>query len=123
LRRQGWRLIYDPNAIVDHYVAPKMNERQRDDVSLEYVRDSAHNETYALLKWLPTWQRPVALLYELAVGSRMAPGLAAALDRWIRGVRRERIRADLGAALAGRRIAVRSHLISGRDLSDGAPRS
>jgi cellulose synthase/poly-beta-1,6-N-acetylglucosamine synthase-like glycosyltransferase len=109
LRSRGWRVVYDPRAVVDHYVAQRIDERQRDDVSLAYVHDSAHNETYALLKWSPAWRRPIAVLYSVLVGSRTAPGLAAAADRWARGVRRDRLKRDLGAALVGRRAALRSY--------------
>lgn len=109
LARSGWRLIYDPAAIVDHRVAPRMGERQRGDVSLDYVRNSAHNETYALLKWSAGSRRPLALAYALLVGSRAAPGLLAAANRWTYRPDRHRLSRDLAAALAGRRAAVRSY--------------
>jgi GT2 family glycosyltransferase len=110
LRRSGWKLIYNPEAVVDHFVAPRVNERQRDEVSLDYVRDSAHNETYALLKWSCAWLRPVVFVYAVMVGSRMAPGALAALERRRRGEGGERLLADLRAALQGRQLAISSYL-------------
>jgi GT2 family glycosyltransferase len=110
LRRGGWKLIYNPEAVVDHFVAPRVDDRQRDDVSLTYIRDSAHNETYALLKWSSVWLTPFVFAYGVMVGSRMAPGALAALERWRRGERRERLLEDVRAALQGRRLAVSSYL-------------
>jgi GT2 family glycosyltransferase len=104
----GWRVVYDPEAVVDHFVAPRMQERQRDDVSPAYVCASAHNETYALLKWSPLIRVPIVLAYGILVGSRMAPGVAAAARRLRRGDGRGRVFVDLRAALAGRLLAVGS---------------
>ena len=114
LRSQGWRLVYDPEAVVDHYVAPRIDETQRGDAGLKYVEASAHNETYALLRWSPSWRRPLVVLYSVLVGSRLAPGLAAAANRWLRGQGRDRLGHDLAAALRGRRAGIGSYLGSSR---------
>lgn len=109
LRRKGWRVVYDPAAIVDHYGAPRMDERQRGELSLEYIADAAHNEMHALLSWLSGWRRAAAAVYGLGVGSRVVPGPVAAADRLLRG-ERKRLAAELRAAGVGRGLAMRSHL-------------
>jgi len=81
LKRAGWTLVYDPAVVVDHYPAPRFGEDQRGHRSLRALEDEVHNETYALLRWLPAWRKPVALAYGLVVGTRKAPGLLSFMER------------------------------------------
>lgn len=85
LRRDGWRVAYDPAVIVDHY------EEQRHEGSREVGKDatenhdSTHNLTYALLKHLPPLRKFAALSYGLLVGTRENPGLLLAVEGMLRG--------------------------------------
>jgi GT2 family glycosyltransferase len=92
IKRAGWKLIYDPAVAVDHYPAERFDGNERHKPSLEALRDTVHNETYALLRWLPWWRKPLAFVYGLAVGTRLAPGLLLAAERCFR----ESDRLDVG---------------------------
>jgi glycosyltransferase involved in cell wall biosynthesis len=80
LRRAGWRLIYDPAVIVDHHQAPRVDEAQRSEFSPRALHDAVHNETLALLEYLPAARRHVFIAWAFAVGTRGAPGLI----QWLR---------------------------------------
>jgi GT2 family glycosyltransferase len=79
----GWRIMYDPAAIVDHFPGPRFDEDMRDAPSIEARRNAAFNATYIVLSLSPAlrWRR---ILYSLAIGDRSAPGLARAATAVIR---------------------------------------
>jgi cellulose synthase/poly-beta-1,6-N-acetylglucosamine synthase-like glycosyltransferase len=85
VKRRGWKVIYDPAAAVDHYPAERHGPDQRWWSSQAALRDAVHNETYALLRWLPWWQKIATFLYGIVVGTRQAPGLVTATERLFRG--------------------------------------
>jgi glycosyltransferase involved in cell wall biosynthesis len=80
LRRAGWRLIYDPEVLVDHTQAPRIDEVQRNEFSPRALHDAVHNETLALLEHLPSARRRVFIVWAFAVGTRGAPGVI----QWLR---------------------------------------
>lgn len=81
LRRAGWRLIYDPAILVDHF------EAQRHDVPRvgvaktagRAVADATFNETIVLLDHLEGRHRVAYLVWSTTVGTRAAPGLIQAV--------------------------------------------
>jgi glycosyltransferase involved in cell wall biosynthesis len=77
-RARNWRLVYDPSALVDHYIGPRFGADRRDRPEPGAVRDAAYNYVAALLGEHPElfWSRAA---YGLLVGDRGAPGLARAL--------------------------------------------
>lgn len=102
VKRAGWDVVYDPAIAVDHREGPRFDERnQRGFADLGELRDAAHNELYAMLRWLPWWRKPIVLLYALLVGTREAPGLVIAIER----LGREPL-SRLRAATSGRLRAV-----------------
>ncbi len=80
LRRAGWKLIYDPIVAVDHHRGKRFDEDRRDRFNSIAVTNAVHNETLALLEYLPTAQRFVFLLWAILVGSRDARGVF----QWLR---------------------------------------
>lgn len=100
LRKAGWRLIYDPEIVVDHYPAPRFDADQREGFSYEARFDEAHNETLALLDYLPFWSRWFFCAWAVIVGTRATPGLVQWLRFLIRG--NKFIHSHLCATLAGR---------------------
>lgn len=76
-RQHGWRLLYDPQLIVDHHPAPRLDRDQRRTPGAAAVRDAAYNLVFCLLAGEPGlyWRRAA---YGLAIGDRAAPGLARA---------------------------------------------
>jgi Glycosyltransferase like family 2 len=85
LRRRGFRLVYDPNIVVQHYPAHRAAGDARGAIAPEAVRNAAHNETLAILEYLGPLRRLVFVVYGLAVGSTDSPGLLVTARSGLRG--------------------------------------
>jgi cellulose synthase/poly-beta-1,6-N-acetylglucosamine synthase-like glycosyltransferase len=75
VKRAGWKLIYDPMVAVDHYQGERFDEDQRDRFNSIAVTNAVHNETLALLEYLPPARRFAFLLWAIFAGSRDARGI------------------------------------------------
>jgi len=75
LKRAGWKLIYDPSIIVEHYPAQRFDEDQRNTFDEIAQRNAVYNETLILLEHFSLPRRVVAIFWFLVVGTRIAPGL------------------------------------------------
>ncbi|MGI8511201.1 MAG: glycosyltransferase family 2 protein [Solirubrobacteraceae bacterium] len=116
LRRRGWRIVYDPEVAVDHYLAPRPGDAraafaERADRD---VADAAHNLLYGLLVGLRGPRRAVAIAFQLLVGSREDPGPVLCLERIVRGREGRAALRRARAALGGRLAALGSYLKRGR---------
>jgi len=80
LKRQGWKLIYDPEIVVDHYIAQRFDEDQRESFNGIAFANAVHNETLALLEHLSTTRQIAFWLWAVAIGTTQAFGLV----QWIR---------------------------------------
>jgi GT2 family glycosyltransferase len=114
VKRAGWKLVYDPAVAVDHFPAQRFDDDRRESPAPRALRNAVHNETYALLKWLPWWRKPLALLYGVMIGTRWAPGLILAAERWVRESGRGDLRASLGASLLGRLDGLKTFVLTAR---------
>jgi GT2 family glycosyltransferase len=115
LRRIGYRVVYDPAIAVDHRPRPRAVEGR--EFGPRQVRDSAHNETLALLEDLSPAGQVAHLLWSTMVGSRGTPGLAQSARLLITSGDPQL--ALLRANLQGRRLAVATYRRGRR----GAPSS
>jgi hypothetical protein len=77
-RTRGWRLIYDPELLVDHFPDARPEGEDRVRPGRAAARDNAYNLVACLLAAEPElfWRRA---LYGLLVGDRAIPGLARGL--------------------------------------------
>jgi cellulose synthase/poly-beta-1,6-N-acetylglucosamine synthase-like glycosyltransferase len=75
LKRQGWKLIYDPAILVDHYVAQRFDEDQRHQFNSTALSNAVHNETLALLEHLSPIQRSCFFIWAITIGTTQAFGL------------------------------------------------
>lgn len=91
VRRRGWRVIYDPDIVVDHHPAPRHDEDGRDRRSAQADRNQEHNELYALVRHAAWWHRPILFAYRLLVGTRQAPGLLLVARPGITTAQRARV--------------------------------
>jgi len=72
---QGFRLIYDPQALVDHYPAQRFDESTRQLEALHLVSSDSHNWVYCMLKHLPGLRKVVFLVSAFLVGMGNRYGL------------------------------------------------
>lgn len=77
LRRQRWRLVYDPAIRVKHYVGVRHDEDQlhRGRFAAAPHEDAVFNETLALAEHLSGARRAVFAAWAYAIGTATAPGL------------------------------------------------
>jgi cellulose synthase/poly-beta-1,6-N-acetylglucosamine synthase-like glycosyltransferase len=75
LRKRGWKLIYDPSIAVDHHLAQRFDEDVRGQFNALACTNAAHNETLALLEYLPTLRQVVFLLWAILIGTRACFGI------------------------------------------------
>ncbi len=85
VRRQGYRLIFDPEAKVDHYPAVRPDTpggRDLLDPKLAYL--DAHDRMYVVLKHTSALRKPLVIAYQLLLGTKVQPGVLTALvvGRW-----------------------------------------
>lgn len=101
----GGHLIYDPAALVDHYVGPRFDADGRTCRASTTVADEAFNLVYALVGvgQQPLWRRAA---FGLLVGDRATPGLFRALVAAARG--EDDVVAHLGPSLRGQTAALLS---------------
>lgn len=92
VKQAGWKLIYDPMVVVDHYLAQRFDEDQRHQFNDIAFTNRVHNETLALLEHLPPTRRVVFLMWSILVGTRDGLGFI----QWLRFLPRE-------GALAGQK--------------------
>ena len=80
VKRNGWRLVYDPAVAVDHYPAPRFDLDQRRSFNPQAVEDAGFNQYWALLNSMPSGRRQtIACMWQHVVGSRAQPGIFHAL--------------------------------------------
>lgn len=106
-KKQGFRVLYDPEALVYHHVAPRapeLDRQKRGPRSFSYCR----NYTYIMLKRLPIWRRSAFLAWWFLIGERGGWGLGSLLADMLRaGWRKER---HVGQAWRGKMEGIRLRL-------------
>ncbi|ELS30654.1 MULTISPECIES: glycosyltransferase family 2 protein [Pseudanabaena] len=80
MKKQGWKLIYDPQIAVDHFPAQRFDEDQRHAFNSQASVNAVHNETVALLEYLSPLHRFVFAVWAIAIGTSEAFGLL----QWLR---------------------------------------
>ncbi|MFS0723897.1 glycosyltransferase family 2 protein [Paenibacillus sp. 1P07SE] len=76
IKKMRFKLIYDPNIIVDHYPAKRFDIDQRNKVVPLAITNASFNQTVALLTCAPTHKVIFRFLYTAMIGDRSTPGLA-----------------------------------------------
>jgi glycosyltransferase involved in cell wall biosynthesis len=106
LKRDGWRLAYDPSVAVDHYEAERHGGQREERMSERERFDAVHNQTLTLLRNLPARRRLVAVSYAFLAGTRADPGPLLALESILRGEPARQVAGRMRTATAGRRAAL-----------------
>jgi GT2 family glycosyltransferase len=103
MRREGWKLLFDPAMGVDHFPAQRFDEDQRSQFNALAQRNAVANETLVLFEHLHAARRLTFLAWAGLIGTRAAPGLAQVPRLLCRGERNviRRWWATLQGRLAG----------------------
>jgi glycosyltransferase involved in cell wall biosynthesis len=104
VRRAGWRLIYDPQVTVDHYLGKRHDRDQRGKLNRDATVDRAYNLRLAMNEIQPAGRRMAAFIWQFAIGTTEAPGLLWVWRHAARG--RKNILAVYQATRTGWRQAV-----------------
>ena len=85
VKKQGGKIIFDPNLKVNHYLAPRLWGAPREELT-KNIYEHSHNYTYLILKFF-SWPKKMAFLtYFFLVGQRSSWGLLTMLiDPLLRG--------------------------------------
>jgi GT2 family glycosyltransferase len=85
-RNRGWRVVFDPGIVVDHFPGPRFDRDRREAPEPEAVRDAAYNLVACMLSMRPDllWRRAS---YGLLVGDWGNPGIGRAVIALLRGER------------------------------------
>ncbi|WP_271750002.1 glycosyltransferase [Cohnella sp. JJ-181] len=86
-RRLGYTLVYDPDAVVDHYPAARFDEDQRGKAVPEATANAAYNLQLGILGRGGPFRAAARLAYAALAGDRTAPGLIRLAAAWLRGER------------------------------------
>jgi len=105
-------LLYDPEAVVDHYPAARGGGVPRDVNDPVLVRADSHNWVYCMMKHLRWWARPVFIVYALLVGQGACLGPVKWAWSLLRG-RRRSLR-QVWAATLGKVEGLRTFVTRGR---------
>ncbi len=88
VQRQGWRMLFDPEVVVDHYPARRHDDDDRVAPSLPAVENNAFNTYLTLRRHMrPGARRSAALLWANWVGARRSPGVIRGVLSRLRGDR------------------------------------
>jgi GT2 family glycosyltransferase len=83
-RARGFRVVYNPTALVYHHTAPRDPNLDRADRPRR-VFAYCRNYTYIMLKHLPWWRKPIFLCWWFLIGARDGWGLASILAAALTG--------------------------------------
>jgi GT2 family glycosyltransferase len=92
VRRRGWKLVYDPEVLVDHYEGPR--DEPRHYAAMLPVTDSrafgdvTYNWVVAIYEEFSPLRHLVYIIWQFMVGTRLRPGLVQAI-RFTSSLRRE----------------------------------
>jgi GT2 family glycosyltransferase len=97
-RKRGWRLVYDPSVVVDHYRGPRFDADRRERPKKIAISDRSFNLVVSMLSIEPERYRRRAV-FGLLIGDREIPGVVRAGVAVLRG--EWDVARRLGPSLAG----------------------
>lgn len=106
IRAAGGILVYDPAVLVDHHPAIRAAGDPRTTWQFDAIRDESHNETIAVLEYLPAIRRGLYLAWAVLCGTKRNPGLLLLVA--LLPARRWRTVEAFAGSVAGRALGVHS---------------
>jgi GT2 family glycosyltransferase len=73
--KRGWKILYDPAVIVDHFPGSRFDEDARQAYSPLAAANAAHNETLIVLEHIGPIRGALFVIWSLLIGTRAVPGL------------------------------------------------
>lgn len=64
VKNRGWKLIYDPEIVVDHYRAARIEDFKRGEISPQTIEREAFNEMLVILKYFPNAKKVFAVPWD-----------------------------------------------------------
>jgi hypothetical protein len=115
---QGFRLVYDPQAVVDHYPAVRFGQSTRRVNDPRLVYSDSHNWMYCMLKHFSPLRRVVFVIWSLLVGMGNRHGVLKYLVTLVHGPwAATRV---FWASTAGKIAGIRTYLQARRESTDAA---
>jgi glycosyltransferase involved in cell wall biosynthesis len=112
IKRRGYRIVYDPGAVVDHHSAPRRTAGMRTR-NYEGIYCANYNFAYIIMWHFNMFRRLGYIGYTAIVGEEASPGVAKLVQLWIARRRLEwpLIKASIYGRLDGARAALRAERI------------
>jgi glycosyltransferase involved in cell wall biosynthesis len=82
LKKQNWKIIYDPSIAVDHYSGQRFEETERYIFNREYWINMSHNEMLVMLENLSGMQKVIYIIWVIIVGTRGSFGIFQMFRFW-----------------------------------------
>jgi glycosyltransferase involved in cell wall biosynthesis len=109
IKKHGYRIVYEPGAVVDHHSAPRRISGMRTR-NYEGIYYSNYNFAYIIMLHFNMVRRLAYIGYTALVGEEMSPGMAKLLQLWVthRGLERRLIHASIRGRLEGARAGLKA---------------
>jgi glycosyltransferase involved in cell wall biosynthesis len=75
LRKEGWKLIYDPMVSVDHFLGNRFDEDSRSQFNSFAMSNIVHNETLILLDFFSIIKKIIYMIWAILIGSKQGIGI------------------------------------------------
>ena len=109
IRKLGYRIVYEPGAVVDHHSAPRKisGMRTRNYAGIYYAN---YNFAYVIMRHCNMLRRLGYIAYTAIVGEHASPGVAKLVQLWIarRGLEWRLIKASIRGRLDGARAGLKA---------------
>jgi hypothetical protein len=74
VKRRGWKLIYDPQVSIDHFLGTRLDEDQRKSFNSTACENSSYNHTLVVLTHISRSRRIFFLMWTFLIGTRHTYG-------------------------------------------------
>lgn len=90
VKKRRWRLLFDPEVIVDHFPAQRFDPDQRKAPTLQAIENSSYNLFLTVRRHMKRgWRRNMALGWAYWIGIERAPGVIRGLVSLLRETKQE----------------------------------
>ena len=107
IKKRGYRIVYEPSAVVDHHSAPRRISGMRTP-NYEGIYDANYNFSYIIMRHFNIFRRLGYIGYTAIVGEVASPGVAMLALLWL--VRRDLKWQLINASIRGRLDGARAGL-------------